>query len=73
METLEIFAQRIRGLRVERGLGVRELAAKLGMSHTAISLYENRKRTPDIVTCKKFSDFFNVTGDYLLGLSDERR
>lgn len=71
-DVLDIFAGRIRGLRVEQGLGVRELAAKIGISHTAISLYENRKRTPDIVTCKKFADFFGVSGDYLIGLSNER-
>jgi transcriptional regulator with XRE-family HTH domain len=69
----EIFAQRIRELREEKGLGVRELAILLNISHSAISLYENNQRTPDIDTCTLFAKFFNVKGDYLLGLTDERR
>lgn len=73
MEVMEVFATRIRELRFEQGLGVRELAAKIGLSHAAISLYENQKRTPDIMICKKFADFFGVTGDYLIGLSNEGR
>lgn len=73
MDTQEIFATRIKELRIERGLGVRELAALMGISHTAISLYENLKRTPDIIMCKKFAAFFNVSGDYLIGITDERR
>lgn len=72
MSAKEIFAKRIKELREERGLGVRELAAKLGISHASISLYENCLRTPDIDVCKLFADFFGVTGDYLIGISDKR-
>lgn len=68
-----IFAERIKDLREENGLGVRELAAKLGISHASISNYESCKRTPDIDTCRLFAKFFNVTGDYLLGISDVKR
>ena len=73
MNAKEVFAKRIKELREENGLGIRELASKLGISHAAISLYESRQRTPDIQTCRLFAEFFNVTGDYLLGISDERR
>lgn len=70
---LEVFAARIKELRDEQGLGLREAAAKIGISHSALSLYENKKRTPDIETCYLFADFYNVSGDYLLGRTDERR
>ncbi len=73
MKTIEVFAQRIKELREEQGLGIRELAASLGISHAAISMYESMKRTPDIETCKLFADFFKVSGDYLLGITDKRR
>lgn len=73
MNTIEIFSQRIKELREEKSLGVRELAAMLGISHSAISMYESCKRTPDIETCRLFAKFFGVTGDYLLGLSNERK
>ena len=72
-KTQKIFAERLKALRLEHGLGVRELASKIGVSHAAISFYESCKRTPDIITCKTIADFFGVTGDYLLGRSDERR
>lgn len=73
MSAKEIFAKRIKELREEQGYGVRELAAKLGISHASISLYESCQRTPDIETCRLFAEFFNVKGDYLLGITDERR
>lgn len=68
----EVLARRLKELREEKGLGVRQLAAILGMSHVAISYYENQKRVPDLLVGKKFADFFNTTCDYLIGLSDER-
>lgn len=70
---LEIFATRIRELRNEQGLGVREAAALMDISHSALSLYEHKKRTPDIEVCNVFADFYNVSGDYLLGRTDKRR
>ena len=54
VETIEVFAARIKELKEQRGLGTRELAAELGISHSAISLYESRQRTPD---SKKFRLF----------------
>jgi transcriptional regulator with XRE-family HTH domain len=35
-KALEIFAARIKELRDEQGLGLREAAAKMGISHSAI-------------------------------------
>lgn len=67
----EVFAERIKKLRESKGMGVRELAAELGISHSAISLYESCKREPTVSVCKLFADYFGVTCDYLLGLTDE--
>jgi repressor LexA len=69
---IDMFAKRLRELREEKGLSIRQLASILKMSHVAISYYENQKRVPDINVAKKFADFFNTTCDYLIGLSDER-
>lgn len=73
MSVIEFFSTRIKELREEQDLGIREAAALMGISHSAISLYESRQRTPDIETCNKFADFYGVTGDYLLGRTNERR
>jgi transcriptional regulator with XRE-family HTH domain len=67
----ENFAKRLRELREARGVGVRELANILGISHASISMYENCKREPTVSVCKLFADYFGVTCDYLLGLTDE--
>lgn len=37
-KALEIFAARIKELRDEQGLGLREAAAKMGISHSAIDI-----------------------------------
>jgi transcriptional regulator with XRE-family HTH domain len=68
----EVFAGRLRELREEKELSIRQLGAILNISHVAISYYENNKRVPDIMTAKKFADYFNTTCDYLIGLTDER-
>lgn len=71
-EVLEAFSQRIRSLREERDLGLRELASILGIGSSTLSQYENCQRTPGIDVCKKFAEYFHVTCDYLLGLTDDR-
>lgn len=73
MSVMDIFAERIKQLREERGLGVREAAAQLGISHSALLMYESSRRTPNIEVCILFADFYGVSGDYLLGRTDKRR
>ena len=67
----EIFSQRIKELRDKKGLGLRQLAAELGIGSSSLSQYETCKRTPDIDVCKMFADYFKVTCDYLIGVDDE--
>lgn len=70
MSCNEYFAKRIKELREGKGLTIRQLATFLGIGNNSISQYENCKRTPDIDVCKLFADYFNVSCDYLVGLSD---
>lgn len=70
--SLEIFGQRLKSLREERGLSQRALAEVIGISKGAVYYYENEGRAADIVTLKKLSDFFGVSADYLLGSSNAR-
>lgn len=72
MKSSEIFAIRIRELRNEKELKIRELADKLDITHSSISMYENRKRVPTIDTLQLFVEYFNVSADYLLGFSEKR-
>lgn len=72
MSCNETFAKRIKELRENKGLSIRQLAAELKIGNNTISQYENCKRTPDIDICKLFAIFFNVSCDYLVGLSDNQ-
>lgn len=63
---------RIRELRKERKLSLRELAEILNMSFSNIATLERGESQLREDTTKIFADFFNVSSDYLLGLSDVR-
>ena len=57
---------RLKELREERGLTVRTLGPKIGISPVSITHYENEKRDISTDILKKLSDYFEVTIDYLL-------
>ncbi len=58
---------RIRELREERGLTMKETASQLGMPYTTYVNYEKSLREPNSETLIKLASFFNVSVDYLLG------
>lgn len=60
---------RIRELRMDRGLKQKELGDIMGVSMMAISHYEREDRQPDPELIGKLCDYFGVTADYLLGRS----
>ena len=61
----------IKKLREERNWLQKDLADFLGFRNTTISEWERGKTEPDINTLKKLTKLFNVTADYLIGLTDE--
>jgi transcriptional regulator with XRE-family HTH domain len=63
-----IFGERLKELRQERGIGQVELATKLGVSKGVISLWENGLREPTMHSLILLARFFGVTIDYLAGL-----
>lgn len=56
-------------LRSENNLNQRDLATELGVSSGAIGMWETGKRFPDLTMLVKIATFFNVSTDYLLGLT----
>ena len=46
--------------RDEKQLSQEELARKIGVSTSTISMWESGKRTPPLKKAKKLADFFNV-------------
>ena len=57
-------------LREDRGLTQRELSKQLHISSSTISAYETGSRLPSIETVFEFAKFYDVTTNYLLGLTD---
>lgn len=64
-------ADRLRSLREFHNLTQDELSEHLGETQLQIWRWENGKSTPDSNDVAKIARFFNVTSDYLLGLSDD--
>ena len=65
-------SNRIRSLRQERGLTQDELGRLFGIVKSTVSLYENGKSVPNDQIKTEMCRYFNVSMDYLLGLTDER-
>lgn len=63
---------RLKQLRVEKGLLQSDIAKVLGVSDRAVGFYESGKRDMGTETLGILSNFFEVTIDYLLGKSDEK-
>ena len=64
---MKSFGLRLKHLRIEKGLTQDELAKKLGVAKSTISLYETNAREPNFNMLTRIADFFNVTVDGLLG------
>lgn len=57
---------RIKKLRTERGLSIRNLAGKVGYAPSTISRIEKGESSPDVKTTFALAQFFNVSHDYIL-------
>ena len=64
------FQSRLRDLRIEKGLSQQELGEIIGVTHTAISFWETGVNEPKISYLIALCKYFDVTADYLLGLTD---
>lgn len=62
---------RLKLLRESRNLTQAQLAQQLDVSASAIGMYEQGRRTPDRNMLLKYSRFFNVTTDYIIGTVSE--
>ena len=63
--------ERIKYLREAKGLTQKNVANKLGLESAAVSKYELNLREPNIEALKKLSEIFEVSTDFLLGLTPD--
>ena len=64
------FAERLKDLRIEKGLSQIGLSKETGISSSAIAFWELEKRIPNLVDVVTLIRFFGVSADYMLGLED---
>lgn len=66
------FAGRMKQLRQERHMSQQVLADRLGISRSAVGMYEQGRRDPDFELLDSIADLFSVDLSYMLGVSDVR-
>lgn len=73
MDTLAFFSATIKRLREERGLRQQDVANDLMFTRERLSSYENNHSAPDPHSIAQLAKYYDVSADFLLGLTDERR
>lgn len=61
-----MLAYRIQFFRRNAGMNQRQLAKRLGVSSSTVSMYEQGRRTPDISILVAMAHIFDVSLDYLI-------
>lgn len=67
---MDSFGIKLKRLRSEKELTQKELSSLLGLTRATISSYERCALYPSVESLISICQFFNVSADYMLGLSD---
>lgn len=66
----EVFPSKLSTLMKERKISQEVLAEAIGVKRQTVSLYKTGQSKPNTEQLRKISEFFSVSSDWLLGLSD---
>lgn len=66
------FCKRLYTLRKEQNLTMECFGFQMKVSKQAVCRWENGERQPSLEMIVRISEFYNVSTDYLLGVSDNR-
>ena len=66
------FSSRIKELRESLKLSQAQFAKSVGTTQTTLSSYENTNKTPSLDILKSIATIYNVSLDWLCGLSDKK-
>lgn len=69
-DSKEIFAERLRNLIEEKGMSQKQLAAETQIAESSISKYLSCDAEPKLVPLANIAKYFDVSVDYLLGISN---
>ena len=64
---------KLKTLRIQRQMTLKDVACRVGVSKSIVSAYENGSRRPSYEMLIKLARLFNVTTDYLLGLEQKKQ
>jgi len=67
---MELFGLRLKSVRTEKKMTQQQLADKLGIVKASVSSYEQNANSPSLETFLALCKMFDVSADFLLGLSD---
>ena len=68
-----LYTERLKNAREDFDLSQKEVAAEIGITQQQYQLYESGKRLLPITKLIELCKFYNLSSDYLLGLSDETK
>ena len=71
MKTMIRLNERVYQLRKEAGLSQQQLGEILGLTHKSISMMESGNRGTTIEKLVLLAEYFHVSTDYLLGITDD--
>ncbi|BES63671.1 hypothetical protein SANA_01100 [Gottschalkiaceae bacterium SANA] len=66
------FPERLKALRLEKGLMQEELAKTIKTTNATISKYENGRIEPNLETLQLLAEYFDISVDYLLDKTNVR-
>ncbi len=69
----EIRYERLKGLREDKDLLQKDIAKYLDVTQVAYSCYEIGRRQIPVDALIKLANYYNVSVDYILGLTDIRK
>lgn len=71
-ESLTTFYMRIQGIREDADMSQQQVANILRVSRDAYGRYERAERIPPVDFLLSFCNYFNVSADYILGMSNTK-
>jgi XRE family transcriptional regulator, master regulator for biofilm formation len=63
---MDMIGKRLRELRLERGLSIRELAKEVGISHNTLAAYERHAMMPSLENGYLIAEYFEIPIEYFL-------
>ena len=69
---IKLLSERLRNLRIEKGLSQKQVAALIGVNPSTISTYESAARLSSYPSLIRLAKVYGVSIDYLLGTEGSR-